>query len=104
MDSVKIPDCFDERVRAIWAGPTLVEKEDGHLYQNDVKYAVKIGTGVSDRVFPLYITDKETLAHQMQYIKMFGERARHWSKVYYMSSGNILYRTLEDNKPKPQMV
>jgi hypothetical protein len=104
MDSFKIPDCFDERVRALWAGPTLVEKEDGHLYYNDVKYAVKICTGISDREFPLYITDKDTAAHQIQYIKVFGERARHWIKVYYMSSGTILYRTLDDNKLEQQML
>lgn len=97
-NSFKIPDCFDENVPAFWAGPTLIENDDGNLYSNGVKYAVKIGSVVINRNFPLYHRDKEVPASDLYYIKMFGDRARHWSAVYYMSSGNILYKTLDEYK------
>jgi hypothetical protein len=102
--SFKIPDCFDENVCAFWAGPTLVEKEDGNLYSNDTKYAVKIGNVNINRKFPLFHKEKDTPVDQVYYIKMFGDRARHWSTVYYMSSGNILYKTLDDYNNRRQMV
>lgn len=93
----KIPDCFDDNVRAFWASPNYVEKEDGHLYSNNKKVAVKLGERIR-RKNPVY-NGKDTSKELLYYINKFGDRARHWSMVYYMNSGIILYKTLDELPP-----
>lgn len=88
---------FEENVPVFWAGPGNVKGEDGDLYDSKgTKIAFALGEKIQ-RKFPLSDRyNKDTPKHLLTYITKFGDRARHWSEVYYTKAGHLLYKTLSE--------